>query len=106
MAARTTSLTIVAPSLRTSVPGLEPRRGGRPYTLRDGHPMAVKSHSPSVSAPPRLGQRSRIRTWLTAAIVGAVALPILSTLFGLYERVLHWGKLVHGLEGFLVALTV
>jgi hypothetical protein len=49
---------------------------------------------------------SRVRPWLVALVVIAVALPILSTVLGLYERILHWGKLVHGLEGFLVALTV
>jgi hypothetical protein len=48
---------------------------------------------------------SRVRPWLAALVVVAVALPILSTILGLYDRVVHWGKVVHGLEGFLVAIT-
>ena len=48
---------------------------------------------------------SRVRPWLVALVVIAVALPILSTILGLYDRVVHWGKVVHGLEGFLVAIT-
>ena len=35
-----------------------------------------------------------------------MAVPIASSVLGLYDRILHWGKVVHGLEGFLVALTV
>jgi len=36
----------------------------------------------------------------------AVALPIVSSVLGLYDHILHWGKLVHGLEGLLVAIMV
>ena len=36
----------------------------------------------------------------------ALAIPIVSSALGLYDRVLHWGKLVHGVEGFLVALLI
>jgi hypothetical protein len=38
-------------------------------------------------------------------VVVAVVLPTLSSVFGLYERVQHWGKLVHGADGFCAALA-
>jgi hypothetical protein len=69
--------------------------------------MAVKARTRSVASPSAVGPRGiRSRGWLAAAVVLAVALPIASSVLGLYDRILHWGKVVHGLEGFLVAITV
>jgi hypothetical protein len=44
-------------------------------------------------------------------LVGALALialvlPVASSAIGLYDRVTHWGKVVHGVEGLLVAMVV
>lgn len=65
--------------------------------------MAVKT--------PRTSDVSRAaptvaRWWLAALVLLALALPIGSSVFGLYDRVLHWGKLVHGVEGLVVTLVV
>src|SRR5882762_970387 len=51
-------------------------------------------------------QGSRVWLWLAGAVVIALALPISSTLLGLYDRIQHWGKVVHGLEGFLATIAV
>jgi hypothetical protein len=68
--------------------------------------MAVKDRTLSVTSPSAVGpRRNRIRGWLAAAVVLAVALPIASSVLGLYDRITHWGKLIHGLEGFFVAVT-
>ncbi len=48
----------------------------------------------------------RVLLWLAGLAVAALAIPILSSILGLYDRIVHWGKVVHGLEGFLVALLV
>jgi hypothetical protein len=67
--------------------------------------VAVKTQSQSASE--HVGpQGSRIRPWLAGVVVLTVALPIASRVLGLYDRILHWGKVVHGLEGFLMAITV
>jgi hypothetical protein len=39
---------------------------------------------------------------LVPLVVG-IALPLLSTVAGLYDRVEHWGKLVHAADGFCAA---
>src|SRR5919199_547165 len=43
--------------------------------------------------------------WLLRAILAASAttLPAASDALGVYDRVTHWGKLVHGLEGGMMA---
>src|SRR6266446_3941514 len=48
----------------------------------------------------------RSRVAAVGLLTVTVALPILSTVFGLYDRILHWGKVVHGVEGLLVTLLV
>ncbi len=69
--------------------------------------MAVKARTPIVMSQLAVGPLgNRIRGWLAAAFVLAVALPIASSVLGLYDRITHWGKLIHGLEGFFVAVTV
>lgn len=40
-----------------------------------------------------------VRVLLGALVLVGVAAPLLSTVFGLYDRVEGWGKLVHGLDG-------
>jgi hypothetical protein len=45
-------------------------------------------------------------TLIGALALATVALPLLSWAIGLYDRVTHWGKVVHGIEGLLVALIV
>ena len=37
--------------------------------------------------------------WLVAIVVVGVAVPMLSTALGLYDRIEDWGKLVHALDG-------
>src|SRR5436309_9454559 len=39
------------------------------------------------------------RTLVAFLLVG-VALPVGSSTFGLYDHILHWGKLVHAVDGF------
>jgi hypothetical protein len=68
--------------------------------------MAVKAQRDVPSAPMARSPRASAKTFLVVLAVVALAIPIVSTLFRLYDRILHWGKLVHGLEGFLVALLV
>lgn len=46
----------------------------------------------------------RLRAWLAVLLIGLVALPAVSSLLGLYDRVEHWGKLVHALETVGVTL--
>jgi hypothetical protein len=43
-------------------------------------------------------QVSRLRVSLLVLVLALLALPALSSLLGLYDRVEHWSKLVHGLE--------
>ena len=50
--------------------------------------------------------RTDLPGWLELTWIAAVALPGASTAFGLYDRITHWGKLVHGADAFLVALLV
>lgn len=46
---------------------------------------------------------SRTRTLLVGPLSVGLALPIVSTLVGLYDSVEHWGKLVHAVDGFCAA---
>ena len=85
---------------------MEPRSGGRHADAGGAGAMAVKARTRSVMSQPAVGLGNRIRGWLAAAVVLAVALPIASSVLGLYDRITHWGKLIHGLEGFFVAVTV
>jgi hypothetical protein len=56
-------------------------------------------------APALVAARGRIRAPRLAESLWAlaVALPAASDALGMYERVTYWGKLVHGLEGGLLA---
>ncbi len=63
--------------------------------------MAVKTPANRTSP---LSRGSGGALWLGGLAVLAVALPIGSSLLGAFERVVHWGKLVHGVDGFLVAV--
>lgn len=66
--------------------------------------MAVASR-PRPRRRARDGQRGMsARWWLTIALGITIGLPLLSAVFGLYDRLLHWGKLVHGVDAFLVTL--
>ena len=42
--------------------------------------------------------------WLGLVALVGVVLPVASALLGLYDRVQHWGKLVHALDGFCATL--
>jgi hypothetical protein len=55
--------------------------------------------------PPLIGHLSRVHVprVLELAWVLGVALIGVSDALALYDRVVHWGKFVHGAEGFLVA---
>jgi hypothetical protein len=48
-----------------------------------------------------LGSRTRVPRLLDFVWVLGVTLAGVSTTFALYDRITYWGKLVHGLEGFL-----
>jgi hypothetical protein len=52
----------------------------------------------------RAGGRMFVRFWLGVVCVLLVAVPLVSAGLGLFDRVTYWGKLVHGLEGFGVAV--
>jgi hypothetical protein len=45
------------------------------------------------------GRGSRANLWLLAILAVGVAIPTLSTVLGLYDRIDNWGKLVHALVG-------
>src|SRR5690348_977096 len=45
----------------------------------------------------------RSRYLLALPLVVAVALPLLSTVLGLYDNIQHWGKGVHAVDGFCAA---
>ena len=49
--------------------------------------------------------RGRAMTVLAVVIALAIALPLLSTVFGVYDRIEHWGKLVHALDGAAVTFV-
>jgi hypothetical protein len=63
-----------------------------------------------VSFAPRLVERAAavrdVPRWLELVWVLLVGLPGASTALGIYDHVLHWGKLVHGVEGLLIAVLV
>ncbi len=54
------------------------------------------------AAPP--SRRGRIENLLLITLAVGVALPIVSSAFGLYDSIQHWGKLVHAADGFCAAL--
>jgi hypothetical protein len=56
-------------------------------------------------APALIGARGGLRAPRVIETLWALALtiPAASDALGLYERVMYWGKLVHGIEGGLVA---
>ena len=57
------------------------------------------------ASPATIRKRPTTTRLLVAPLVAAaVALPLGSAAFGLYDRLLHWGKLVHGVDAFLVTL--
>ncbi|MCA1648553.1 MAG: hypothetical protein LC797_24860, partial [Chloroflexi bacterium] len=66
--------------------------------------MTVRTRMPARAR--RSAAPGSVRVWLAGLVVLALAIPIGSSVFGLYDRLLHWGKLVHGVEAFLVALVV
>jgi hypothetical protein len=69
--------------------------------------MAVKTRGEIGSSPGTAREsQTDVRAWLAGLVLLAVAIPVLSSLLGLYDRVLDWGKVVHGVEGFLVALLL
>jgi hypothetical protein len=47
-----------------------------------------------------------VRVWLGVLCLLLVAVPLVSAVLGLFDRITHWGKFVHGLEGFGVAVLV
>jgi hypothetical protein len=47
-----------------------------------------------------------MRSALSALLIALVVIPTASSALGLYDRVTHWGKLVHSVEGFLVSLLI
>jgi hypothetical protein len=53
----------------------------------------------------RLGGAHVPRGLVLTATVG-LAVPVISTGLGLYDRIQHWGKFVHALDGFAVAVIV
>jgi hypothetical protein len=58
--------------------------------------MAGPTTSRSDHAP---APRGRATTALAIVLAVAIALPLASTAFGLYDRIEHWGKLVHAIDG-------
>jgi len=58
------------------------------------------------SAPVTRETGTAVRLWLAGLVALALTIPIVSTALGLYDHIVHWGKLVHGLEGCLVGLLV
>jgi hypothetical protein len=47
-----------------------------------------------------------VRVWLVLLCLLLLAVPLVSVALGLFDHVTHWGKLVHGLEAFGVAVLV
>lgn len=52
------------------------------------------------------GARARVPRSVELAWLALVAVPGISAGFGLYERIVHWGKFVHAVEGLAVAAIV
>jgi hypothetical protein len=67
--------------------------------------MAVSTR-PKVEPKLPAAQRRLMRSALSAVLIALVVIPLASSALGLYDRVTHWGKLVHGVECFLMALLV
>ena len=42
---------------------------------------------------------SRAQLVLAALLIVSIAAPVLSTVFGLYDRIDNWGKLIHAIDG-------
>lgn len=70
--------------------------------------MAIRSGSRSAAPETVKGNGSGLtgRTLLGGIAVVAVLLPLVSSAVGLYDRITHWGKVVHGVEGVLVGVAV
>src|SRR5438067_756631 len=65
--------------------------------------VAVRSRLQSVTA--RTDQAGGLaRIWLAALFAVGVALPVVSSVLGLFDRVQHWGKVVHGVDAFVATL--
>src|SRR4051812_482668 len=112
MTSQSSPSTTPPPPRAASVCGREPRSGRASVKLQSasvGRGRVAAPSRPSSGAARAVeashaGLSGRL---LIALLAGAfVALPLLSWAFGLYERISHWGKLVHGVDGLLVAVTV
>ena len=68
--------------------------------------MAVSARPPR-GVPPSSGAapgRTHLRLALVVVLILGLAVPLLSSLFGLYDDVTNWGKLVHAVDGWCAAL--
>jgi hypothetical protein len=54
--------------------------------------------APRETIAPTAGTTSRVGYVMVGILVLGVAAPVLSTVFGLYDRVEDWGKLIHALD--------
>ena len=76
---------------------------GRPWNAAGSLLALVLTFAPQVVAR---GAQARTPRALELGWLVLVALPGISAGFGVYERIVHWGKFVHAVEGLAVALVV
>jgi uncharacterized membrane protein HdeD (DUF308 family) len=66
--------------------------------------MSVRTRrTPGAHSPSPSGRATLYAVGLGVLLVG---IPFVSRALGVYEKVHHWGKLVHGIEGLLAVLLV
>jgi hypothetical protein len=68
--------------------------------------MALKTRIDPSAGSLRAIEHPSVPVSLGIVCVLLVAVPLVSAALGLFDRVTHWGKLVHGLEGFGFAVLV
>ena len=68
--------------------------------------MALKTRIEASAGSLRESEHRSVPVSLGIVCVLLVAVPLVSAALGLFDRVTHWGKLVHGLEGFGFAVLV
>src|SRR5207302_7208929 len=66
--------------------------------------MTLLSRPPDRASSDRGGAGLSARLWLGLVLLVGVALPLASTFLGLYDRVQHWGKLVHAVDAVCATL--
>ena len=66
--------------------------------------LTTRPREKATSPDPGGGAGSSARLWLALVVLVGVALPLASTLLGLYDRVQHWGKLVHAVDAACATL--